>query len=226
MRHYSPIESSIKIIGYLELILKKPGKLFYELNNRPKALHYITISFLCTLFFCMYGIVVGSFAGGQQYWIAPVKIITGLYMSALICLPSLYIFASLDQAKIGFISIIGNLLVCLNLVGILLIGFAPVSWIFSQSTTSIPFIGFIHICFYLISIFFAFKLLWQALQTVSGQKSTFIVIWMVIFILVSFQMSTSLRPIIGSSDHFLPTGKKFFLTHWVEAASVSNAQSR
>jgi hypothetical protein len=30
-------------------------------------------------------------------------------------------------------------------------------------------------------------------------------------------MTTTLRPIIGRSDHFLPQEKKFFLTHWVES---------
>ena len=30
------------------------------------------------------------------------------------------------------------------------------------------------------------------------------------------QMTTALRPIVGTSDDFLPKEKKFFLKHWFE----------
>jgi hypothetical protein len=38
--------------------------------------------------------------------------------------------------------------------------------------------------------------------------------WMLLFLLVTLQMSTALRPIIDSSPRFLPEGRKFFLEHW------------
>jgi hypothetical protein len=41
-------------------------------------------------------------------------------------------------------------------------------------------------------------------------------IWMLIFTLVVIQMTTALRPIIGTADTFLPQEKKFFLAHWFE----------
>ena len=43
-----------------------------------------------------YGMVVGSFSGGSQMWIAPAKIAIGTILSILICLPSLYIFTCLS----------------------------------------------------------------------------------------------------------------------------------
>ena len=46
-----------------------------------------------------------------------------------------------------------------------------------------------------------------------GQLKT----WSVIFILVCLQMTTTLRPILGHSDHFLAKEKKFFLTHWADS---------
>ena len=44
-------------------------------------------------------------------------------------------------------------------------------------------------------------------------------VWLAIFILVSLQMTTALRPIIGSSKDLLPKEKKFFLTYWYENLS-------
>lgn len=226
MKNYSQLEKQIKFIEYLELLLKKPGKLFYEMNVSPKIQSFIILSIFSAVLLLIYGVIVGSFSGGKQYLVSPSKIIIGMYTSAFICLPSLYIFACLSQAKIGFVSVMGNLLITLALIGVLLIGFLPVAWVFSQSTTSIPFIGFIHIAIFIISLLFAFRLLGQAIQTVSEQKSSFIVVWITIFILVSLQMSTSLRPIIGTSDQLFPTAKKFFLTHWSETMSGSISERK
>src|SRR5438270_772580 len=51
-------------------------------------------------------------------------------------------------------------------------------------------------------------------------------IWSVIFILVCFQMTTTLRPIIAPSKTFLPTEKKFFLAHWFETVNAPNQPKR
>lgn len=214
MNDYSEIKSKLNIIEYLELVLKKPGKLFYEINTRPSINHFLILLVLATLFLLGYGLVLGTFSGNSQLYIAPLKITVGLYLSAIICLPSLYIFSCLGKARIGFISVLGNLLITLTLLSILLIGFAPVVWIFSQSTNTISFIGFIHLLIYSITVVFSFKLLWEAIHTVSTDKNPFINVWMIVFVVVSLQMSTALRPIIGSSDTLLPSEKKFFLTHW------------
>jgi hypothetical protein len=36
----------------------------------------------------------------------------------------------------------------------------------------------------------------------------------IIFVLVMLQMSAALRPLLGTSENFLPQQKKFFLSHW------------
>jgi hypothetical protein len=41
-------------------------------------------------------------------------------------------------------------------------------------------------------------------------------VWMIIFTLVVIQMTTALRPLVGTADTFLPTETKFFLAHWFE----------
>ena len=51
------------------------------------------------------------------------------------------------------------------------------------------------------------------------QERAHLKVWMGIFLLVCLQMTTALRPIIGTSDHWLPKEKKFFLAHWVENLS-------
>jgi hypothetical protein len=43
----------------------------------------------------------------------------------------------------------------------------------------------------------------------------------IILILVVLQMTTALRPIVGTADSFLPKEKKFFLNYWGECLKSS-----
>ena len=96
------------------------------------------LSVVCSL---VYGVVAGTFSCGPQLWIAPAKIVMGLMISATICLPSLYIFNCLSGSEARLVEVCGLLTGLLLLMTILLIGFAPVAWIFSQSTESFAGMG-------------------------------------------------------------------------------------
>ena len=43
-----------------------------------------------------------------------------------------------------------------------------------------------------------------------------LLLWMIIATLISLQMMTTLRPIVGRSEQLLPSEKKFFLSHWLQ----------
>ena len=66
----------------------------------------IFASIVCSL---IYGLVAGTFSGGPQLWIAPAKIAMGLMISALICLPSLYIFTCLSGSQARLVEVCGML---------------------------------------------------------------------------------------------------------------------
>jgi hypothetical protein len=137
----------------------------------------------------------------------------GLF-STLLCAPSLYIFLSLDRRHTSVSQTVGVLLSVLGLASVLLIGFAPVAWIFAVSTDSVKLMGFFHLFFWIIGILFGVKIL--ELDTDKGirRKSGYLAVWAFIFILVTLQMTTTLRPLLGTADTLLPTEKKFFLEHW------------
>jgi hypothetical protein len=48
-------------------------------------------------------------------------------------------------------------------------------------------------------------------------------IWTLIFLLVCFQMTATLRPIIARSHTFLPSEKKFFLSYWFETMTTASS---
>src|SRR5438067_3928930 len=201
----------------IEALLKYPGRIIHELQNnwRPDLSSWLLV--LALLGMATYGIVVGSFSGGTQMWIAPAKLALGTLLSVLICLPSLYIFACLGGIDAQLRSLCGALFAAVCLCSILLIGFAPVAWIFSQSTDSIAFMGELHLLFWVIGIRFGLRLIDATGRFLGARGKGHLRIWSFIFILVCFQMTTTLRPIIAPSKTFLPTEKKFFLAHWFDS---------
>jgi hypothetical protein len=207
-------EPIISPIGAVEAVLRQPRRLIFQLRqpgSGPLIGGMLLVAILCSL---VYGVVVGTFSMGPQLWAAPVKIAAGLMISALICLPSLYIFTCLSDSQARLAEMCGLLAGLLMLMTILLIGFAPVAWLFSQSTQSVAWMGSLHLMFWLISTFFGLRFLQAGFSHSQARSRAGLYTWIIIFLLVALQMTTALRPIVGKADTFLPTEKMFFVTHW------------
>lgn len=214
-------------ISLLETLLKRPGQLIYHLQHHEKRAASALWLLVCAIFFAaIYGLVVGTFSGGEQLWVAPVKVSLGLLVAVLICLPSLYIFTCLSGAETRISTVAGVFFAAVCVMSLLLIGFAPVAWIFSQSTDSVPFMGALHLLFWIIGVFFGLRLFGILSRFLHVPDGGHLRVWMMIFVLVCLQMMTALRPIIAKSGTFLPTEKKFFLAHWVESIDGKAAAAR
>jgi len=216
-----PITSPIQAI---EAILRQPRRVMYQLRQ-PGAgalmLYLMLIAILCAV---IYGVVVGTFSMHDQLWIAPVKIAGGLLFATLICLPSLYIFACLSGSQARLAEIYGLVMGMLMLTTILLIGFAPVAWLFSQSTESPNWMGTLHLIFWFIAALFGLRFLNNAFSHSHAKSNAGFNTWVVIFMLVVVQMTTALRPIVGSpntKEPFFPTEKKFFLSYWADCLGMN-----
>jgi len=199
-------------ISLLENLLKHPGRVVHELQQKQASVLAGWLLLFGIVGIAIYGTVVGAQSGG-----APVKLGLGTLLAVLICLPSLYIFTCLGGIDAQLRSVCGALFAAVCLSSILLIGFAPVAWIFSQSTDSIAFMGALHLLFWLIGIRFGLRLIDATGRFLGARSKGHLRIWSVIFILVCLQMTTTLRPIIAPSKTFLPTEKKFFLAHWLDS---------
>lgn len=213
------------VFAAIEALLRHPRRLIFQL--RQPGAGKLIIAMLVTALVCavVYGIVAGTFSGHEQLWAAPVKIAAGLLISAGICLPSLYIFTCLSgsQARLG--EVVGLLAGLLMLMTILLVGFAPVVWIFSQSTESIAWMGTLHIIFWLVASLFGVRFMKAGFSHSNARSHAGLNVWIVLFLLVALQMSTALRPILGRSDTFFPTEKKFFLGHWADCLKQSGEKT-
>lgn len=208
-------------IAAAEAILRQPRRVMYQLRQ-PGAgalmAYLVIVALLCAV---VYGVVVGTFSGKEQLWIAPVKIAGGMLVATLICLPSLYIFACLSGSQARLAEIFGLVMGMLMLTTTLLIGFAPVAWLFSQSTDSVNWMGTLHLIFWFIAAIFGLRFLNAALSHSHAKSNAGFNTWIVIFMLVVVQMTTALRPIVGPSDNFFPKEKKFFLSYWADCLKES-----
>ena len=210
------------ILVTIESVLRHPRRLMFQLRQ-PGAGKIIASMFFVTIVCSLiYGVIIGSFSGGMQWWAAPVKVTAGLLIATIICLPSLYIFTCLSGAKARLIEIFGLVAGLLMLMTILLIGFAPVAWLFSQSTNHVALMGFLHLMFWGIATSFGLRFLKAGFSHAQARSNAGLNTWAFIFVLVVLQMTTALRPIVGTSDKFMTDEKKFFLSHWGDSMDASS----
>jgi hypothetical protein len=210
----------------IEALLRQPRRLLFQLRQPGAGRLIAAMLFTALLSSLVYGVVAGTFSGGTQLWAAPVKIAAGLMISAAICLPSLYLFTCLSGSQARLIEVSGLLAGLLMLMTILLIGFAPVAWIFSQSTESLAWMGTLHLIFWFVATLFGMRFMKAGFFHANAKSHAGLNVWIVIFLLVALQMTTALRPILGKSDTFFPTEKKFFLGHWADCLDTSSGKSK
>jgi hypothetical protein len=198
----------------VECMLRQPKRLMFQLRQPGAGKLIARMLFVTVACSLIYGVVVGSFSGGMQWWAAPVKIAVGLLISALICLPTLYIFACLSGSQARPAEILGFVTGLLMLMSILLIGFAPVAWLFSQSTASVAWMGALHLLFWFVSTMFGLRFLEKGFSYSKARSGSGLWMWILVFVLVVLQMTTALRPMVGASKSFFPAEKVFFLEYW------------
>lgn len=212
----SPTAPEVEVTSFgtaIEALLRNPLALLRALPKNPGLL--LPMAGLALISAAIFGFVFGTFSGGAQFWAAPLKVGGGLALAAAICFPSLYIFSCLANSPLRLAGLAGAYICFLALLGLLLIAFAPILWIFTQSSNSIPFVGGLGLVVWLLSFILAAGLLRKL--TSAGHASWQVQLWLLIFLTVTLQMSTALRPLLSESEHFLPQEKKFFLTHWIDS---------
>lgn len=206
----------------MEALLKHPLSTVFEFatGSRAGALSR-SLLLIIVAGLVLFSLGAVDFSHGIRWWATPLKITGGLFIAALLCLPSLYIFSCLGGLEIRIKTVAGLLLTSLALTATILVGFVPVVWVFGQSSDSLVFMGTVLIFVWSIALYLGLGLLTRQARAL-GMKSGFhLKLWSAIFVLVTFQMSCTLRPLLGEAKTFLPTQKRFFLQHWSEQLNTS-----
>jgi hypothetical protein len=216
------LPESASTMQVVDALLKAPESVVHQIKaGQFKKTLFILLS-IFILCHAIYGLIVGSFSGNVQWFAAPIKIVGGAILSGLLCYPSLYIFACLSGTNVTPSQILALLVGGLTLTSILLLGFAPVAFIFTFSIQTVAFMGLVHMLIWGVSIYFGLSYIIAGLVRLGSRQDTrFIKTWCAILILTLLQMTTTLRPIIGESDTFLTHEKRFFMVHWLDSLKNS-----
>lgn len=203
---------SPSLLAVTDHLLRSPGSVLFAMNNSSKPIWKLLGATLLSIL--VVGLILGTFSGGQQIFVVPLRLTVGLGAAAFLCLPSLYIFSALSGAPFDLRRTAGILAMGLALMSILLLGLSPIAWVFSQASSSAAFVGGTYIMLMLLSAMFGVGLIRRAVSSQSGESRTAISLWGLLFILVLCQMTTTLRPLVGPYDGELFHQRLFFLAHW------------
>lgn len=211
-----PTPSRSGLLGTLERLLTGAA----APRPAPPGRTSLAVLILAAAGFALYGAVAGLFAGGPQVLLAAAKAPLIVLASMAICLPSLFVFTSLAGARYARGELLALVAELAGMLALLLAALAPVSWLFSVSSRSLLAVTLLHAAVWTVALLFARRRLRAGLPPAARFAGG---LWLFLFLLVSFQMTTQLRPVLyrpAGAPLFAPE-KRFFLEHLGETADVS-----
>lgn len=176
----------------LKAILRDPQK---ALESMQKPGNW-RLLFSGLLFSCLgiaaYGAGAGFFQGGDQVlvsaWKAPLVVLASL----LLCIPSLFVFLTLAGEELSGRKFVAAIVGSVSLVSLLFVALLPISWLFSVSSRSLSFMVILHLAIWMVVVGLAVR----PLRLVAPKAGRAVSLWMLLFLAVSLQVATQLRPLL------------------------------
>src|SRR5687767_2785052 len=109
-------------------------------------------------FYAVYGVSMGAFSGGHTLWMTGLKVPLIALASLALCAPSLYVLLGLNGSPLSVRQAAAILAGAACLASLLLVGFAPVAWLFGVSTSNVQFMILLHLVVACIGIVYGLRL--------------------------------------------------------------------
>jgi hypothetical protein len=196
-------------------LLKTPASLVRRINEDDSLPGLaLQLLFWGLLFHAAYGFAMALFTSSQVALVTACKAPIISLCSILLCMPSLYVFSCVAGRTVSLTQTLALGSATVAMTGLLLIGLTPISWLFSVSTSSLRFVVLMNVTAWAISVSFCSRI-FRILGAVDPQKGlSGSEWWLIIYIVVSLQMATTMRPLLTISDAgWRDPEKKFFLAH-------------
>jgi hypothetical protein len=158
-----------------------------------------------SLFFAVYGAIVGAYSGGLQLISSAVKLPALYLLTMLICLPTLYFFDILFGSKLNFKQYLTMALTSVAVISVLLFSFAPVVLFFLISVKDYFFFLLLNVLIMTVTGAIGVRLFYKGMQDivsdleVTQPKSRRYLLrgWVILYGLVGSQLGWTLRPFLG-----------------------------
>lgn len=169
----------------------------------------ISLLFSSSLFFALYGAIIGSIHGWLQMLSSAFKLPALYLITLLICLPTLYFLDIIFGSKKTFSQYVTLLLGSMSLISVMLFGFAPVSLFFRLSINDYYFFLLLNIVILAITGIIGIKFFYEAMLSLISQETDaeqnknrrkLIKSWLILYGFVGSQLGWTLRPFFGTPD--------------------------
>lgn len=173
----------------------------------------------------LYGFGAGCFVDWQVALLDAAKAGGIVLFSYLLCLPTLYVFASIAGCRVGFAQLAQIGLVVLSGIGCILAALAPVLWLFAVSTESAALFILLSFALVFVAVVLGARTLGGAVKAQAVKRTTGLSAWFVVFLVVALQAITLVRPMLSPiGTERKPEGKCFFVSHFFQ--SLENGVAR
>jgi hypothetical protein len=173
-------------------------------------LKIFSLLFYSSLFFALYGAILGSIHGWLQMLSSAFKLPALYLITLLICLPTLYFLDIIFGSKKTFSQYVTLLLASMSLISIMLFGFAPISLFFRLSINDYDFFLLLNVVILAITGVIGVKFFYEAMLSLIPNDDTtaesaknrrkLIKFWLILYGFVGSQLGWTLRPFFGTPD--------------------------
>lgn len=101
--------------------------------------------------FAVYGAIIGSQASLKQALSSCVKLPVLFLLTTVICMPTLFIFSSFFGSKRSILQTFVLLATGTAIIGVLLVGFAPITFFFNVTARNYQFFKLLNVAFFSLS---------------------------------------------------------------------------
>jgi hypothetical protein len=195
--------------GVLDALLRRPAALLEaDASGARKWIALIAIGGVAST-----GALMASWSGGLQLAIVPMKLVALTAVAAIVCLPSLHVLSALSGARQSASETASALSMGMALAAVIAVALAPIAWVLSAATDSLPLVGTLYLCVFLVATGLGLRLVRRAMASSTGAAVRGLGAWSFLFVLVALQLATTLRPLVGPFDGALVHERTFFLEH-------------
>ncbi|MBO9998674.1 MAG: actin-binding WH2 domain-containing protein [Cyanobacteria bacterium SID2] len=204
------IQKQLPIEGYFAVLmslLRDRVGFMAEIAKGDGIKHKITaLMFSSSIFFAIYGAIVGSYSSWMQSISSAVKVPILYLMTAIVCFPTLYFFNVLFGSRKSLMQHLAVLTAAVASISILLFSFAPVTLFFLITAPDYSFFILLNVAIFGLTGIVGVYFLYQGMQMMSHQddinghknRKSLLQAWLLLFAFVGSQLGWTLRPFFGA----------------------------
>jgi len=187
-------------------LLRDRASFLEEIRSGVKLKSKMIALLSCSsLFFAIYGAIIGSFNGWAQALSSMVKLPVLYLITLFICFPTLYFFNILFGSRKTAGQHFSMVLTAASVISVLLFSFGPITLFFRISSYNYQFFKLLNVAIFGITGLIGVNFLYQGMHLLSqededGRETRMKVLqfWLLLYAFVGTQLAWTLRPFFGS----------------------------